>query len=106
MAKVPEIRNGLNWLSVAERLGIPVTILAVLVLGIWQGTTWIGTEILLPYFKVNNETLRQIQSVNQEQNAALVRLEAANRGRSEILRDILQSQKATASAVNKLLEKP
>jgi hypothetical protein len=106
MAKAPEIRNGVNWLNVAERLGIPFTLLAVLVLGIWQGTTWIGTEILLPYFKVNNETLRQIQSVNQEQNLALVRLEAASRGRSELLKDILEEQGKTTAAVQKLLEKP
>ena len=50
-----------EWVQVIQSLGVPVTILAVMVIGIWKVGRWMGENVIKPMVAAAILTLKTVQ---------------------------------------------
>jgi hypothetical protein len=92
--------------SLADRLGIPTTVLAVVLLSFYQATQWAAENVLVPYVDTMKSTLTRMREDTETNTAALIAINklvldigAAGEERTVLLQAILAEQKQTTAAI-------
>lgn len=104
-----------DWMTFAERVGIPLTILGAFAYAVWKVIQWLGTNVITPITqshigvvnevkensKTNSETLRKVAELLDRENTT----QAANVELLKSLTDKTEKALRVAEESAKVLEK-
>jgi hypothetical protein len=88
----------MDWLQIAQSLGIPVMCLVALAVAVWKGIIWIGKYILQPLATKHMDFVDKVSvSVEQQTNAA--------RSTAESMRDLAMQRGMELQTTGTILDK-
>jgi hypothetical protein len=64
----------MDWISIAEKIGLPGLIIIFLILGLWKAFAWAGSNILLPVTEKHINFLEKLEKNFDQIDSAIQKI--------------------------------
>lgn len=99
----------MDWLQIAQSLGVPMLCLAALAFAVWKGITWIGKYVLIPlsssHIDLVNKVSNSVESIAGSMKILSDSRTAELRAISETRAAELKTTEAILKQLNNVAEK-